>query len=500
MLMLKDESSNRKVGVSIGWFDVVHPGHIELFRHAKGICDVVICLVLEAEGFDFKEEGRVRSQYLSFIPFIDEVQIVRRDQIEQKIEEISPTFLFTGSKTSLQTYNFLFDMEKKIKTLGGTVVIHGGSSQADGINSHQPRPRKSKSLEQIGVETKDRIELENFSDRLVDSVGLLDSARILVIGDLIVDRYIATDPLGMSSEAPVLVVEEVNTEDFVGGAGIVASHIAAWGADVSLISVVGLDAEADYAEEKLDGYGVKTHLIKVPFRKTNLKTRYLAGNQKLFRVSRLGDDEIDDQSEQTVLDLIDSLAASIDAIIVCDFVYGNIKPRILDKCRSLKSNYGVRLLGDIQCSSQIGTNVQQFHGFDAVTPTEKELRTSLSDPYSSIEELSKKLLNSIDLGLLVVKLGSKGFIIFDRTTKPVKRYYFPALNLNPVDTSGAGDCLLATCAISLAVGLRPKLVGMIGAITAAKFVGFLGNTPLPKADILESLSRYLNEKSEKNFD
>ena len=113
------------------------------------------------------------------------------------------------------------------------------------------------------------------------------SARLIVLGDTIVDEYAACEALGMSAEAPVVVVRELANRNFIGAAAVVAAHIRALGAEVDLVSVVGEDSSASFVHEKLKSLGIGNKLVVDRSRPTTFKKRYLVENQKLFRVSKL---------------------------------------------------------------------------------------------------------------------------------------------------------------------------------------------------------------------
>ena len=145
---------------------------------------------------------------------------------------------------------------------------------------------------------------------------------MVVVGDTIIDQYSACEALGMSAEAPVVVVKELENKNFIGGAAIVASHIKELGAKCHFLSVVGSDATAQYAREQLTKRGINQNLFEDPTRPTTFKKRYLVDNQKLFRVSRLEDHQISEEIEKMIIDTLDQLAPKVNGIVVSDFSYG----------------------------------------------------------------------------------------------------------------------------------------------------------------------------------
>ena len=131
--------------------------------------------------------------------------------------------------------------------------------------------------------------------------------RLLVIGDTIVDQYAACEAVGMSAEAPVVVVKELESKNFLGGAGVVAAHIKALGAKCDFISLIGKDEPGIFAAQALNNQGINKYLIQDSIRPTTFKKRYVVENQKLFRVSKLEERNIDKIEEDLIIQKIEDL-------------------------------------------------------------------------------------------------------------------------------------------------------------------------------------------------
>ena len=151
-----------------------------------------------------------------------------------------------------------------------------------------------------------------------------------MLGDTIVDQYAACEAIGMSAEAPVVVVRELEHKNFIGGAAVVAAHISALGAQCDFISVVGADSTAELVRQELAVQGIGDGLSTDPSRPTTFKKRYVVENQKLFRVSRLEEHNLDAEVEDQVIAQLQKLAPLAQGIVVSDFVYGVVTPRILE--------------------------------------------------------------------------------------------------------------------------------------------------------------------------
>jgi rfaE bifunctional protein kinase chain/domain len=303
-------------------------------------------------------------------------------------------------------------------------------------------------------------------------------ARLIVLGDTIVDQYVACEAIGMSAEAPVVVVRELAKRNFIGAAAVVAAHICALGAQCDLVSVVGNDSIAELVHRELKAQGIGDALTRDPSRPTTFKKRYVVENQKLFRVSRLEQHNLDAAIEAQLIARLEALAPDAHGIVVSDFVYGVVTPRVLQTVTKLAQRHDLMLFGDLQCSSQVGS-ISRFQNFSLLCPNERELRLALQDKDSGLESLSQQLLQTTRCQRLLVKLGVEGFIAYDRDSdgKPLNQP-FPALSVNPLDVAGAGDSVLAVMATGLASRQAMMPTAALACCMAALAVETMGNKPI----------------------
>ena len=312
-----------------------------------------------------------------------------------------------------------------------------------------------------------------------------------MLGDTIVDQYAACEAIGMSAEAPVVVVRELERKNFIGGAAVVAAHISALGAHCDFISVVGADSTAELVRQELANQGIGDGLSSDPSRPTTFKKRYVVENQKLFRVSRLEEHNLDAACGRSGDRPLERLAPGAKGIVVSDFVYGVVTPRILEVVQHLAQQHNLLLFGDLQCSSQVGS-ITRFEGFSLLCPNEREARLALQDKDSGLEQLSQRLLQITRSERLVMKLGPEGFIAYDRASNgQLSSQAFPALSVNPLDVAGAGDSLLALFATGLASGQAMMPTAALACCMAALAVETMGNTPISAAALRSSLQEVL---------
>jgi rfaE bifunctional protein kinase chain/domain len=252
---------------------------------------------------------------------------------------------------------------------------------------------------------------------------------------------------------------------------------------------VGKDPNAVFVTRDLTARGVNAVLIPDETRPTTFKIRYMVENQKLFRVSRLKEHKLARDIEDAVVEQLQELAPKVDGILISDFVYGVVTPRVLEVVSELASKHELKLFGDLQCSSQVG-NVSKFVDFDLVCPTEREARIALNNQDDGIEWIANNLIEITRAKNMIVKLGDSGFIAYgsDPGRRGLERQHFPAFVANPVDVTGAGDSLIAVMAVALCSGCGLMEASALGAVMAALAVQTVGNTPIPK----ERLRKYID--------
>ena len=485
----------KAASVCFGHFNAIHPGHIRYFRNAQKYGDAVI-VALEGDSQLSGDERRRffdemdRALSVASLDLVDIVIILDRGSLETLASELSFQALvlgkeFEGVRAKKISRAIELSRGKNIK-----VVFDAGETHyagADLLERSLGDSERKRWGEFIAAQQTQNISVDDAFAHLLHS----DQCRLMVIGDTIVDRYVACDPIGMSNEAPVIVVKEMETRDYLGGAAIVAAHVAALGAECFFLSVVGLDNEANFVTNKLPELGVEPIVFEDSSRPTTFKIRYMVDTQKLFRVSRLNEHRLSVNLEKRIISEINARAPSLDGIVVSDFAYGTITPRIVAALNKAKEEHNLQLFGDLQCSSQVG-NVTQFKDFSLICPTEREARIALGNQNDGVEYIANLLLERTSTPNIVLKLGGDGFIAYqgkEGVEGFVERQHFPALTANPVDVAGAGDALLATMAVGLSQGLGLMSVSALACCVSAVAVQTVGNSPIG----VDTAQRFLDD-------
>ena len=170
-------------------------------------------------------------------------------------------------------------------------------------------------------------------------------------------------------------------------------------------------------------------------------------------------------------------------IVISDFVYGVVTEKILERIYQIAKENNLFIFGDVQCSSQVGL-ITRFKNYTLLCPNEREARIAMQDKDSGLEKLSKELMEITKVENLIMKLGSKGFIAYKGKGESNSQS-FPALSINPIDVSGAGDALLAAMAVGMSNKQDFFTMAAIASCVSSLAVENLGNKPIYRESLID---------------
>lgn len=267
-------------------------------------------------------------------------------------------------------------------------------------------------------------------------------ARVLVVGDIMLDRYWFGEVERISPEAPVPVVRVVKREDRLGGAANVARNIVALGAQATLVGFVGEDEAAQSTRQLLAEASIRSHLVADAFHPTTLKMRVLGRQQQLLRI------DFEEKPTPALLDAlrieVETALAGQDIVVLSDYAKGALGQveMLIDMARAK----GVPVLVDPK-----GSDYQRYCGATLVTPNRSEMQQAVG-PWVSEQELSDRaqaLRIQLKLEALLVTRSEQGMTLFTSQG----RQHVEAQAHEVFDVSGAGDTVLATLAVMRAAGV-----------------------------------------------
>jgi rfaE bifunctional protein kinase chain/domain len=463
-----------------GKFNVLHPGHVRLFKFARGLGSS-LCVAVESDriaGADAHIDGVHRLEGVSNCVLVDHAFIFD-EPVAELIYRLRPQAVVKGRE-----HEGRFNPEAEaVAAVGGRLFFSSGEVQFSSMDllrkefSAKHTPSFSPPLSFMSRHALSLVELK----KRVESFSKL---RVLTLGDLIVDDYINCEPLGMSQEDPTLVVSPVERRRFIGGAGIVAAHAASLGATSNLISVVGADSASVSASQELISANVNAFLIEDASRPTTVKERYRSHGKTLFRVSHLHQSSLCLDLQTKVLDRVNQLIDRIDLLIFSDFNYGVLPQPLVDAVISLAKVNSVMVVADSQSSSQLG-DIGRFKDVDLLLPTEREARVSIQNREGGLVVLAEQLRQKSNARFILLKMGGDGVLVHapSEVTSGWLTDQVEALNMLPRDVAGAGDSMLVASALTLAAGGSIWESACVGSMAAAVQVGRIGNTPITPIDL-----------------
>ena len=474
------KNSVNDLAICYGTFDMLHPGHFRILNHALKLTSKLI-VVISDDNYKNKHKKQDRLQMIKSLNIAHEVLCVGEQDLREISEELRPKYLVVGEEFRELRNSEIRLAEESIKKNGGEVSYYFNNEHEylnvnNDFNVHNI----------INFESVLNFQKEYGLDKniLETIMQKFSELRVCVIGDAILDNYVQSAPLGISSEAPVMVVNQQSEQKFSGGAAVVAKHISALRSKSHLISVVGSDPEAETILEEMKKARVTFKNFSEEGRPTTLKTRYLVGEQKVFRVSRLIDKQIEEATKEKILNYLEANFTKFDRFIFSDFSYGLLSDNLMKTFSKKFSNYFDRISGDSQSGSQRG-NLEQFSNFNCIFPTENEARIDISDKVCSIEMLGWKLIEKLNNNHVFMKLGKDGLLVFNK--KDRNKIYCPSFANSVVDVSGAGDALLSLASLSLSINKDPKYAAFLGSVASAFAVNNLGNLSVKKQQLLRVL-------------
>ncbi len=324
---------------------------------------------------------------------------------------------------------------------------------------------------------------------LLDSIDRLGRPRILIVGDLILDRYLTGEVTRISPEAPIPVLVARHSEERLGGAGNVAANLRAMESDVEVLGVVGDDASGHQLLEMLSDAGIATHgCIRDPSRPTTRKTRMVSGVQQMLRVDWEDSLPISDEQCETLLSGIAERVTRAGAVVLSDYGKGALPPRVIRTVIAASRAAGVQVLVDPK-----GSDYSRYRGATLVTPNRKEAEEAVGRKIASLEELTdiaRQLIGLADLEAAVITLGSDG--IFHRK-KDGSSGRVPTVARQVFDVTGAGDTVIAHLALALAAGEELVTAVRLANHAAGIVVGRRGAASVTRAEMRAAVGAEVRE-------
>ncbi len=312
------------------------------------------------------------------------------------------------------------------------------------------------------------------------------NARILVVGDIILDKYIWGNVSRISPEAPVPVVEVGGETITLGGAANVVHNLAILGAKPILCGVIGADIYGGSVLAHIDDLKIDMScIIADPSRPTTIKTRVVGNNTQIVRFDSESTKRIGDHERKAVLKAVENNIDSIDGIIISDYDKGVISSPLLYDIKEIVNGSSVFIVSDPHKD-----NFYFHKHMDIVTPN-----TSEAGYYGGftiknrkdLEFVGKKMLHDLRCGCVLITRSEKGMALFKSSGEIV---YIPTIDQKVFDVSGAGDTVIGVIALGLACGMDIEEACRLSNAAAGVVVGKTGTATLTVRELRRNWNKH----------
>jgi len=315
----------------------------------------------------------------------------------------------------------------------------------------------------------------------------LASQRTLVVGDLMLDHFLWGSVTRISPEAPVPVVDVQRETEVPGGAGNVAVNMAALGAEVLLVGLVGEDSAAERISWLLKKAHIQTgHLIATPQRPTIVKTRVIAQHQQVVRFDRERRGELPAGLQAQLARKVDELLPTCRAVVLSDYAKGVLSFSLIDRIIRHARKAGIPVTVDPKVE-----NFARYKQVTCVTPNTNEALQSANCRSAStekeVEALGWKLQKKIQAQSVLITRGEHGMSLFEKG-KPV--FHIPTRAQEVFDVTGAGDTVISVLTLALAAGASLRAAAELANFAAGVVVGKVGTASVTRDEILNAVRKH----------
>lgn len=491
------KNDRKLIALCHGVFDLIHPGHIIHLQQAKQMADILVVSITAAE-YVRKGPGRpyfndeMRLKVLEALECVDYVMLSEGYTVDDIVESVEPDLYIKGEEYAKESE----DITGKIAVERELVEKHGGQVAYTTGQVFSSTKLINTALSVLPEEVIKYIGSFITKYSMSDIKKYAEAAshlKILVIGDVIIDKYTYCNVQGLMSKDTGYASRLEYSEEYLGGAAAVARHLSSFTENVTLMSIVGNEKETrlkllDELTEKMRLSLVYSDLIP-----TIVKHRYLTRNakreeyRKIFSINNIPEmmqyeDDVKEEFCKGLAERIDDF----DAVFLCDFGHGLIDDKVMDlvqkkakylvlNCQTNSANYGLNI-------------ITKYNRADVFTLDQKELRLacpeSIADEYAAL----KKLCGHLN-GRGWLTRGAEG--AYGAEKKQI--YECPAFTLTVKDTVGAGDAFYSISGLYAAAGAPTELVTFIGNIAGALSANIIGNKEaVEKVDVLKYAGTLLN--------
>ena len=491
------KSNNKKIVLCHGVFDLVHPGHILHFEQAKAMGDILVVSITSSKyvrkGPDRPYfDDNMRMKFLSAIENIDYVLLSEGYTVDDIIESVEPDIYVKGSEYADEAA----DITGKIREERELVERHGGQVRYTSGQVFSSTKLINTALSAIPEDVQkymtDFKEKYSMND-ICSWTQKINDLKILVIGDVIVDRYTYCNIQGLMSKDMGYSARAKSSEEYLGGAAAIARHLTSFSENVTLMSIVGNEEEMRLKLFDALSDRIQLKLVYSEEFPTIIKHRYLTRNEKreeykkIFAVNNIPEKmKFDNNAMAKFKEKLKEKITSYDVVFMCDFGNGLVDKEIID---IVENNSKYLVLNCQTNSSNRGLNViTKYKRADAFVLDQAELKLAYPSMADNETGALSKLRGHLG-GVGWLTRGAHGaYEIQDCDIKMC-----PAFTLTVKDTVGAGDAFFSLAGIYAAAGAPIDVGTFMGSIGGALGVNIVGNKEsIEKINVLKYAGTLMN--------
>jgi len=317
-----------------------------------------------------------------------------------------------------------------------------------------------------------------------DFVSQIGGHRVLVLGDLMLDRYVWGKAERISPEAPVPVVRIDREGIKLGGAANVALNLSALGDTPILVGMVGDDTNATLLRAELARLQFSDDgLVTIPGRPTTVKTRVIAGTQQIVRVDREDDTETDGPLAHRIIERFEALLPQADAMVISDYGKGTLSAQLVDR-----AVHAARARDIFVAVDPKETHFHRYRDVSILTPNHHEACFAAGRKVKDdegIRSIGEQLREGLNADNLLITRGEHGMTLFARGQEPL---HIPTVAQHVFDVTGAGDTVIATLTAAVAGGVDVPDACRLANVAARRAIAEVGTYAVTREDLRHELA------------
>jgi len=476
-----------------GVFDLLHIGHIKHFEEAKQMGDILV-VSITPDQFVNKGPGRpafttsLRLQALSALESIDYVVANRWQTAEELIKLLRPDIYCKGPDYKNHDEDITGEIaneESAVNSVGGKLLytddITFSSSNLLNRYGNLHSGEQEAFIKNISV--------NNSFESINLKINSLQDLKVLIVGETIIDQYVFCEALGKSGKEPVLVLRDLETQEYLGGALAIARHLSDFCTDVSVLSFLGENNEyKSFIENNIED-NISLNFLNKSNSPTIVKRRFVDNieRKKILGVYSIDDNSLSESEENNFIKSLERLSKENDVIIVSDYGHGIITTKVAEYIS--QTDKFVSLNAQVNAAN-IGTHsIRKYHDVNCLIINEIELRHELRQRDEDVTIISKELKAMVKAKYMSVTRGKNGAFLLNDAKGQVN---CPGFASKVVDKIGSGDALLALLTVCLYANIEDDLSLFIASLAAAQSVESIGNSShVSKVMLMKTISHFL---------